>query len=92
MLTFVKLSLVLLLALAVFPGTAAAQQEEAKPAVEVTAEMAAVQDIALARQLMLYGHRTGTPEPYIAAARIMIETPISDPTHERREAVSTEAS
>jgi hypothetical protein len=87
----VKLSLLLLLALAVFPVTSAAQQEEAKPEVEVTAEMAAVQDIALARQLMLYGHRTGTPEPYIAAARIMIETPISDPTYERREEVADAA-
>ncbi len=67
------------LALAFLPGSAAAQEKEP---VETTPEMVAVQDIALARQLVLFGQRTGTPEAYIAAARIMIETPISDPTYE----------
>ncbi len=79
-----KLSLSLALSLPLVPYTAAAQDQGQKDAVAATAETVAVQDIALARQLMLYGHRTGTPEPYIAAARIMIETPISDPQYERR--------
>ena len=79
-----KLGLALALLSLVVPYTVAAQDEGQKEAVEATAEVVAVQDIALARQLMLYGHRTGTPEPFIAAARIMIETPISDPQYERR--------
>ena len=76
-----KLALALMLSLPLIPCTAVAQD---KDAVEATPEVQAVHDIALARQLMLYGHRTGTAEPYIAAARIMIETPISDPQYERR--------
>lgn len=79
-----QLGLAFILTLAVAPRPAAAQEQDQKPAVENTAETMAVQDIALARQLMLYGHRTQTAEPYIAAARIMIETPITDPQYERR--------
>jgi hypothetical protein len=85
------LSLAFVLTLVAFTGTASAQQSEQKPAVEPTPETMAVQDIALARQLMLYGHRTQTPEPYIAAARIMIETPITDPQYERRAEGGTES-
>lgn len=69
-------------------GPVVAQEQAPKPDVAQTPEMAAAQDIALARQLMLYGHRTGTVEPFIAAARIMIETPVSDPEYERREEVA----
>lgn len=79
---FSRLALAMAPALAMFPGLAAAQQQGEKEAVETTAEMVAVQDVALARQLVLYGQRTGTPEPLIAAARIMLETPISDPRYE----------
>ncbi len=78
-----KLGLVLALLLPLVPNAATAQDQE-KAAVETSAEVVAVHDIALARQLMLYGHRTGTAEPYIAAARIMIETSTSEPKYERR--------
>ncbi|UCC73698.1 MAG: hypothetical protein JSV86_03825 [Gemmatimonadota bacterium] len=82
--------LALALSLAVFPSVVAAQETGEKEPVETTAEMAAAQDIALARQLVLFGQRTGTPEPYVAAARIMIETPISDPTFESTSSVIQE--
>jgi hypothetical protein len=68
-------------ALAVLPSVALAQ-EGAKEPVEATPDVVAVQDLALARQLVLYGQRTGSPEPMIAAARIMLETGISDPEFE----------
>jgi hypothetical protein len=51
----------------------AAEREAAPSAVVVAA-----QDIALARQLALYGQRTGKPEPFLAAARILAETPYRD--------------
>ena len=59
------LPLLAVAALAV-PSVALAQ-EGAKEPVEATPDMVAVQDLALTRQLVLYGQRTGSPEPMIAA-------------------------
>ena len=50
-------------------GNASADPSQTTPAVQ------AVQDVALARQLVIYGQRTGSAEPMIAAARILLETP-----------------
>lgn len=86
-----RLSLAMALIVPLVPCTAAAQQEGQKPAVQNTAETQAVQDIALARELMVYGYRTGTAEPLIAAARILIETPVSDPQYQRRTEGGTES-
>jgi hypothetical protein len=77
-----RLILVLALALAVLPSVANAQARGEKAAAEPNPDVMAVRDLALAQQLVTYGQRTGTAEPLIAAARILIETPFSDPTYE----------
>jgi hypothetical protein len=52
---------------------------------ETTPEVLAVQDVALARQLAVYGHRTQTPEPFLAAARILVATPYREPALDREQ-------
>jgi hypothetical protein len=85
----------LALAFLALAGTAAAQEEQTNVSSESaapSAEALAIQDFELARQLAVYGQRTGTAEPFLAAARILAVTPYHEPGHEpRREGGSGDA-
>ncbi|KPK80190.1 MAG: hypothetical protein AMS25_09855 [Gemmatimonas sp. SM23_52] len=90
-----RLALALLVALvaqvSVATQSGVAQEKGAKEGnaatepTETTPEVLAVQDVALARQLAVYGHRTQTAEPFLAAARILVQTPYREPALERQQ-------
>lgn len=67
----------LLITLSTVPAALAQAPDDSKPPLERTPEMEAAEVVGLAASLASYGRRTGSPHALVAAAALLLETPVS---------------